>query len=85
MVASPAKQPRASWDADKDSFLVDEILEAHRAGNRDKSGFTKEAWETAITNFNEHFECAYHVSQLKSRLDVVSVVPSHAVHEALAA
>lgn len=50
---------RASWDNEKDAFLVDAMLEQTLAGERADPGWKKEAWRTATTVLNGCFAVSY--------------------------
>eukprot|EP00474_Spongospora_subterranea_P005376 CRZ05834.1 hypothetical protein [Spongospora subterranea] len=62
---------RASWNEEKDEFLVSQLQIQSDRGKRADSGFKKEAWRSVTTAFNEQFAVVYLPAQLKSRLDTV--------------
>ena len=63
---------RASFDLEKDAFLVSRMQDQVLRGKRADSGFKKEAWSAVTSDFNKKFSSSYSSTQLKTRLKMVS-------------
>jgi hypothetical protein len=54
---------RASWDEEKEEFIIEKMLDRARAGKRSDSGFKKEAWKSATESFHTHFDTQLETDQ----------------------
>ncbi|KDQ19835.1 hypothetical protein BOTBODRAFT_379388 [Botryobasidium botryosum FD-172 SS1] len=65
------KSKKASWNAAKDTFLLDELVAAKRMGHKTELGFKKFVWNDACARLNDRFMTNLDKGQLKCRFQVV--------------
>ncbi|GMF53347.1 unnamed protein product [Phytophthora fragariaefolia] len=59
---------RASWNSERDAFLVEAMTQQAQAGKRADRGFKKEVWSEVLVAFNARFHTNLGKQQVKSRL-----------------
>ncbi|CAN6460551.1 unnamed protein product [Victoria cruziana] len=62
---------RADWTTARSQFLVEQLIEQLVYGNKNDSGFTKEAWKLVCASFNRKFNLNYTTTQLKSHFKIL--------------
>ena len=67
---------RATWDLEKDAFLIFLLQEQVNRGKRADSGFKKEAWTSVTDDFNKRFTVIYKLDQIKARQKLVYYIYS---------
>eukprot|EP00262_Sarcandra_glabra_P015579 TRINITY_DN4829_c0_g1_i1.p1 TRINITY_DN4829_c0_g1~~TRINITY_DN4829_c0_g1_i1.p1 ORF type:complete len:517 (-),score=80.66 TRINITY_DN4829_c0_g1_i1:227-1693(-) len=60
------ERAKAEWTPPRDAYFVELMIEQQNIGNRSSIGFKKEAWESALSDFNRKFGLQFDVGQLKS-------------------
>ena len=68
----PAAAESARWTTERDTFLVNQLLERAATGGRIDGNFTKEAWALTVKEFNAKFNVNYDLQQLKNRIIAAS-------------
>ena len=68
----PATAETAQWTTERDTFLVNQLLERAATGGRIDATFTREAWALTVKEFNAKFKTNYDLQQLKNRIIAVS-------------
>lgn len=58
-VPAEGTSPRASWSDDQKLYLLSLLYELKTQGKMADTNFKKEAWVSARTQFNKHFNCEY--------------------------
>ncbi|CAN6485891.1 unnamed protein product [Victoria cruziana] len=67
----PQDSDRADWTTARSQFLVEQLIEQLIYGNKNDSGFTKEAWKMVSASFNRKFNLNYTTIQLKSHFKIL--------------
>ncbi|XP_031501572.1 L10-interacting MYB domain-containing protein-like [Nymphaea colorata] len=67
----PQDSDRADWTTARSQFLVEQLIEQLIYGNKNDSGFTKEAWKMVCASFNRKFNLNYTTTQLKSHFKIL--------------
>jgi hypothetical protein len=62
---------RADWTTARSLFLVEQLIEQLIYGNKNDSGFTKEAWKLVCASYNRKFNLNYTTTQLKSHFKIL--------------
>ncbi|XP_058071598.1 L10-interacting MYB domain-containing protein-like [Magnolia sinica] len=62
---------KAEWTPEHDAFIVKQLLEQERRGNRNEKGFKKAAWKAVVNIFNKKFRVQFNRQQMKSRMNVL--------------
>lgn len=62
---------RASFDTEKDAFILSKLHIQQREGKRGQSGFKKSAWREVTNLFNTEFNSTYTVGQIKGRQNML--------------
>jgi hypothetical protein len=67
ILSDTAESERASWNEEKSNYLLDRLIDANLAGKAADGGFKKEAWQGAMSMFNNRFNTKYSIAQLRTQ------------------